>query len=495
MGRQQIFDVPKLFFTNDDCRFDRLPRPGVGLLVDQYGIPVYPVLRWLITQRKRKGDPRDTGTIKQQAFDLRMFWEFLQRERIDWIDVTDNHLLLWRDRMFGGHRISKEQKQLLGKNANTVAKVSNDLINRRLTNVFRFYLSCAEKDLVPEYTIGHGGPFRITVEYSKDNKRKWFGLLRSEAPLPATTPDDAALDKLHDTIDKIFSPDVAMRNRLYVDWNRYLGLRGMEAASLKITMIPATEEIEKYLNTENPYPMDFSPKRQGVRTKGGSSRKKPLDVDPMLLQLTRNYIDFYRPAIVERAKRRFGRAYKEPDALFLGTTGKGLGRPIQTKTMQQAIGKALSAAGIDATPHALRRMFAMSVVENLYLGKFLELSRKKYDPHQIVATIDDNSIIIYASQQLGHRQAATTLKSYLDHTKLKLLMMSEGGRMAYLEQRRMFAESAYKHYKTEIPGKDLEKPVMQGYVRADQDGLRDAVQRGDKDEAWRILQQHLGSPH
>ncbi|GAW65505.1 phage integrase domain/SAM domain-containing protein [Geoanaerobacter pelophilus] len=491
MGRRKIFDKPRVFFTNDACRVDKLSRPSIGILVDEYGVPVYPVIDWLITQRKRRADPNDTGTIQQQAFDLRMFWEFLMHENIDWKDVDDNILLRWRDRMFNGVRVSMGQRTVPYKPCEAVEPIRNETINRRLSNVFRFYLYCNDGGLVPEGTIGHGGKFRITVELGTDGKRVWIGRLPSEGSSPAATPDDADIDKLHDAMDEIFGSETSMRNRLYIDWNRYLGLRGIEAASIKVGMIPPIEEIEKYISDEKPYPMDFSPKRQGVRTKGGRSRRKPLDVDPMLLKDTRDYIDHYRPVIVDRAKRSFGRIYKEPDSIFVGTTGRSLGRPIKTKTMQDAVSKAIIRAGIDMTPHALRRVFAIEVVQNLYLAKFMDLGRKGFSPNQMVGMIDDNSIITYASQQLGHRFTTTTLKHYLDLTKLKLLKMSDAVRLAYLERRKGFAQAAYAHYQSESPGTSLERDAVAGFLLAVNDGLLDALRSGDQGGIFRILQKHI----
>ena len=491
MGRTKILEKPRVLFTSDDCRIDNLSRPGVGILVDEYGVPVYPVIDWLITQRKRRADPKDTGTIQQQAFDLRMFWEFLMHEKIDWKDVNDNILLRWRDRMFGGVRVSMEQRTVPQKRIGAVEPIRNDTINRRLSNVFRFYLYCSDRGLVPEGTIGHGGKFRITVELGKDGKRIWVGRLPGEGFSPAATPDDVDIDKLHDAMDEIFGSETSMRNRLYVDWNRYLGLRGIEASSLKVGMIPSLKEIEKYVSDEKPYPMDFSPKRQGVRTKGGRSRSTPLDVDPMLLKATRDYIDHYRSEIVDRAQKHFGRIYKEPDAIFLGTTGRSLGRPIKTKTMQDAVSKAIICAGIDMTPHALRRVFAMSVVQSLYLAKFMQLQNKGFDPNQIVGTIDDNSIITYASQQLGHKFATTTLKHYLDLTKLKLLKMSGDVRLAYLERRKGLANAAYAQYQSELPGNSLERDAVAGFLLAVKNGLLEALSRGDQGGVFRILHKHI----
>lgn len=491
MGRTKLFDTPRLFFTDEHCNFNNESRPGVGVLVDVYGTPVYPVIDWLIVQRKRKPRPEDTGSITQWAYDLRMFWEFLSHEKLDWQNVNDNFLMRWRDRMVKGQRVSAEQKDVPGKGKDAVEPIKNDTINRRLSTVFRFYLWCKSRDLLPEQTIGHGGKYRITVEVGKDNKRVWVGRLPTEGSLPGDTPTDEDVDKLHDVIDEIFSFETSQRNRLYLDWNRYLGLRGIEASTLQCDMIPELAVIERYIADKKAYPLTFSPRKYGVKTKGGRERQRPLDVDPMLLKHTRDYIDMYRPDIVDRAKKHHGRFYKEPGAVFLATTGDTLGYQVKTKTMQEAIAKAISKAGIDITPHGLRRLFAMETVANLYIWKFHQLESEGHSPNTIAATIDDNSIITYASQQLGHKQQTTTLKSYINLTKLKLIKMTAGERMTYFERKKGIAEAAYGHYVADENGDTLERSTVQQYLQAEADGLLDALEAGNKDLVFLILKRHF----
>jgi len=495
MGRSKLFETPRLFFTDDNCWMDHDPRPGIGVLVDVYGTPVYPVIDWLIVQRKRKPRHEDTGSIKQWAHDLRMFWEFLTRENIDWLKVNDNFLMRWRDRMVNGHRVSAEQKAAPEKGKDSVAPVNNDTVNRRLSTVFRFYLWCKSRELVPEQIIGHGGKYRITVEIGKDGKRVWIGRLPAEGSIPRDTPTEEDVDKIHDVIDEIFGFETSQRNRLYVDWNRYLGLRGIEASSLQCNMIPPLDEIERYIAEKKAYPLSFSPRKDGVRTKGGRSRQRPLDVDPMLLKHTRDYIDLYRPDIVDRAKKYHGRFYKEPVAVFLSTTGDTLGYPVKTKTMQEAIAKAISEAGINMTPHGLRRLFAMETVANLYIWKFRELETNGHSPNTIAAIIDDNSIITYASQQLGHRFATTTLKHYINLTKLKLIKMTAGERMTYFEQKKGIAQAAYSQFVTDQNGDTLESSKLQKYLHAEADGLLDALESGNKDRVFRIFKKHFANCH
>lgn len=490
MGTHKIFDVHKLFFTDGNCCFGGLKRPGVGFLVDEYGKPIYPVIKWLMLQRTRRPDPEDVGTIKQQAADLRMFWEFLSREKKDWQKVNDRFLMLWRDRMYGGIRVSKGQESLNEKTG-AVQPITNGMINRRTSTVLRFYIWCQEQELVDKQMVGTGGKFRLTWKYGgKDKKcRVWIGNLTTEDSAPSGIADDADVEKLHDVLDQIYSEQTASRNRLYIDWNRYVGLRGLEASSLKVDMIPPMDEIQKYIDDEKVYPMDFSPKRQGVRTKGGKSRPKPLDVDPMLLMHTREYIDYYRPEIVERAKKHFGHSYKESDAVFLSTSGSSLGQQIKTKSIQSVISRAIKIAGLKITPHFLRKMFAMEIVKNLYLGKYLILSKEGYNHNFILSVIDDNSIITYASQQLGHKYKTTTIKHYLDMTKLKLLAMSGQVRLQYLDRHKFIALAAVKNFQPEI--EEGVKSSLQKYALAEAAGLQKALDDGDKEKVFEILKKHV----
>ena len=490
MGKKKLFDVPKLFFTDKNCFFGDAPRPGVGILLDEYGMPVYPVIDWLVGLRKLRPDPDDVSTIKQQATEIRMFWEFLSREKKDWLLVNDDFLMLWRDRMFRGIRITKAQKADARKRSkNAVVKIANRTINGRISTVVQFYLTCKARGLVDDKMIGVDGKFRINLEIKGSEGRQqwvWIGNLPHEDSASPNFINDEDVELLHDKIDELFTYQTSQRNRLYLDWNRYVGLRGLEATSLKIHMIPPLEDFQEYIDQEKPFPMDFSPKKQGVRTKGGKDRPRPLDVDPMLLKHTRDYIDFVRPEIVDRAKTKFGRLYKESDALFLSTTGDTLGQQMKTKSMQEALREAIKAAGVKMKPHDLRRLFSMSVVSRLYIGKILRLKEKGHSINTIIATIDDNTIITYASQQLGHKFSSVTIKHYLDQTKLKLLKMSDEVRLEYLERHKFSSLAAIKEHETE---EETEQQMK--YKEAESAGLIDALKEGNKDKVFEILQQHV----
>lgn len=491
MAKNKIIDVPRLIFTDKNCHFGDLSRPGVGLLIDVYGKPVYPVIDWLIMQRKKRPDPEDVGTIKQQAYDIRMFWEFLQRENRDWKEINDNFLLLWRDRMSMGVRVSRDQSDKSGGEKSKVDPIAEGTINRRLSHVVRFYIWCSDNGLVPPFLIGHGGKFRITLELNSKGKRVWPNLLTDNGSKPQETPTHEDVDEIHESIDDIFEDEAALRNRLYVDWERYLGMRGIEAASLMVDMIPSEDVIEKHIDEFTAYPMDFSPKRHGVKTKGNKDRLKPLDVDPMLLKMTRNYIDFYRPEIVERAKKRFGRRYKEPRNIFLAITGDTMGQGVRATTMQNAVRKAIAAKGLKFNPHGLRRLYAMSVVENLYIGKYLKLKDGGLNDDQAANLIDDNSIITYASQQLGHRHKTTTLRKYLNLTKLKLLKMSGAMRFDYLERRRRLADSALKHLEAKFAKLEERYSSATKFMKAESNGLIEALKDGDDSKALKLLKKHF----
>ncbi len=496
MGKAKIFDTPRLFFTDKHCVFGDgdLERPSVGFLADEYGKPIYPVIRWLMIQRVRRPNPDDDGTIKQLAADLRMFWEFLSRENKDWREVNDRFLSLWRDRMVQGIRVSKAQRGSDEKK-NAVNPIRNGTINRRTATVLRFYIWAKEQEIVDEKMVGTGGKFRLLWEYGgKNNKQRvWVGKLKEEESAPSALPDDDDIDKLHDALSLIFTRQTSARNRLYVEWNRYVGLRGLEAASLKVHMIPSAEDIQPYIDAEKPYPLDFSPRRQGVRTKGGKDRPHPLDVDPMLLMQTRQYIDTRRPTIVERAKNHFGRTYKKSDAVFLSTSGETLGQQIKTKTIQEAISKAIKGAGLNITPHGLRKVFAMQVVLDLYLGKYMSLQDKGVEMNHISNFIDDNSIITYASQQLGHKFTTTTIKHYLDTTKLKMFAMSDRVRLQYLERHKKNALAAHNVYESSADGDgDGDGDgLMRKYALAHTDGLQKALDDGDNEKVINILKKHF----
>ena len=487
MGKNKSTSIPQLHFTDKNCRLGDKERPGIGLLLNENLEPIIPVSDYLIHMTTENSSPLDTR--KEIARELRMFWEYLSRRKVDWCEVGNRLLSEWRDDMRTGVRISSNQKAIKGGGKNVVKPIGSNAINRRLSFVFQFYKWSKEHGHVPDHLIGvpgDGRRYQITAKIHPDTKEwQWPYTLPFSIPGKPNIPTPDDIDKLHDEIDELFGPIVARRNRLAAEWMNQTGLRGKEVVSIKVSMIPEEDEIYEFINKEEKFSMPFSPSKQGVETKYDKDRPIGIMVDPTLLLDIRRYIDFERVDLIAKLKKKSKRRLKEPQELFLTVEGK----PLKKKTLQNELGKAFKSAGIKASPHGLRKAFAMRTVFEVYTGL---LNKHKGDTRKV----DLSTVITYVRLLLGHSTSRTTIENYLDIVKLKLMGMPEIAKQAFLSERKessnralRLAEKKLKAVETKLEG--LTGDVAEGLSGAISDGLLDALGNGDQEKVFHILNQNL----
>ena len=475
MRIKKLTEVPKIHFTDSHCFINKKKRPGIGLLVDVNFNPILEPTDFLIYKAVLKNEQQ--SSVMEYGRILRMFWEFLSTEKISWLSVNDNKLAMWRDMMDSGQRITKGQKSRIFEDEESYL-VEAGTINSRLGVVFSFYKWAMENERAPRNIIGIAGDEQscaITVKISEKGRWSWPYLIRNPAQPPPYIPIKADIEKLHDSFDNLYQNAHATRNRIIALWMEHAGTRGIEIASIKVKMIPSYEEIEKLMAEEKCYELDFSPKRQGVQTKGGKSRF--IDIDPMLLEITRDYIEGERNDIVVRAKllaSKKGARYHEPEGIFLSLVD---GSQLSKKTIQNEFSKICKQKDLKLRAHWLRRYYSMKIVSDIY---FAELKKVDGD----VRKVDINTIILYAQQKLGHSHASTTIARYLNIVKLQFLAISMENKEAFFDRRKDLVErqlAAKQRELTNVVGK-LEQLKS----------LQEAVKGNDKDMAMELLKNILG---
>jgi hypothetical protein len=364
-----------------------------------------------------------------------------------------------------GQRVTKEQKTSKNAKSEKVACLDPETINMRIGFVFGFYKWAKETGSAPDFIIGtptDGSKYLITAVEGKNGKWHWPYFLNNAGHKAPVIPTKDDLDDLHGILYDIFSPVVTSRNRLVAHWYSDAGLRGSEAASLTIELIPDYETIDNLLEKEQRYLLDFSPKRKGVSTKGNKSRQ--ISVDPMLLKMTRDYIEFERSAIVEKGKalaKVKSQRYIEPKQVFLNALD---GKAISAKTLQNEFSTACKKVGMGTAGHGLRKYHAMRIVSDIYLEY---LNKAGGD----ISKIDVNTIILYAQQELGHSCPSTTIGHYLNLIKLKMLYMSDACRIELYNRRKEIIDRELKH--AELKLKTAANKITQF------DGLFAAIKSGD----------------
>lgn len=469
MPEARVVHAPVIYFSDDHCVVGKKKLSNVGVLLDGNSKPVTVVTDYLVYRRmSNKGRP---DTIKLEGWILRLYWEFMSRERANFIDVTDEFLIRWSNCMQKGIRVNHNQKPDPSKKGkNNVLPIENTTINQRISVVVAFYVWCKEVRKIPSYVVGDpsivdDAVYQITVKRNaKTGEFCWPYYLKDTRSPRKPTPTDNDVKRLRDQIEKNHGDDVSIRNNLIVSWKENVGLREVEVTSLRTDQIPSQKEITELMEKEVRHQIVLS-ERLGNKTKGGYTRE--LYVDPLLLQDTRDYIDLIRDEIVERFKRKGN--YKEPPQIFLSVIN---GKSIKAKTLANELGKAFKDASVPGSPHRLRSKFTFDTVERLYIGMLLE----KGDHRKI----DANTIIFMAKEALGIKHASTMLRHYLDLVKLKILAMSKAQRFAYAEQRATIASKMLDEKQKKL-SETQEKLSFHKELSV-------AIQQGDKDLVFILVQ-------
>jgi integrase len=190
------------------------------------------------------------------------------------------------------------------------------------------------------------------------------------------------------------------RNGLMVDWALYTGAREFEICALTVDQIPAPSVYR----ARNVYQLPLH------ITKGDVPAN--IWVPAWLLTKTYQYIRFFGRCDIERHAKKRGSHVTQH--VFLSRWG----RPMRPDSLYRAFRKALNAAGLKGTFHALRHTYAISM-----LHKLMQLP-----PYQ--GSDGVNAIL--------------ELKHLLRHSSLETTMV-------YLEARKFYLTSSFSNL-FELPG-------------------------------------------
>lgn len=329
-----------LDFTNSGCIYAGRSRSGIPLLVSGNGFlrPACDYLRHRVIYEAIK-----PSTAKTYAEDLQVFFNFLEKNKIEWNNVTDRVLLAWRDWQ----------------------DVSDTTKNRRLSTVIAMYVWLEEKGYVVDVVKVEGvndqrkfTPQITTIKAATGGRgrRKTRGIRSiltiksTRKPPPAYTPTDAELTNVFGAIANE-DQGLAMRNNLLLSWYRQTGVRRMEWQTLTVDLIPGYEEIYDLY--------DKSECADILLNEGKGSKVRYVAITPELLEQTREYIDGPRKQLVSRFLRKSG--YREPSDIFLSHK---TGLVIELNSISNLINGLMKTAGLKSRGHRIRARFLTELVES-----------------------------------------------------------------------------------------------------------------------------------
>lgn len=378
-----IYPEPKLGWSYPQtCVLDDRTYDEVPILFDRMGRLVGAPTAYFLHLTVKGAAP---GTVKADAYSLRMFWSHLGED--DWRAVDDAALRTWRN-----HRLQA---------------AGNKSVNGDINALVRFYLWAQELGWVAN-VIGETpeGRQAYPIRLIRKNGRKGYGRLvwadqeRANTVPRLPVPDYEEVDRLY---ERLSGPNeaVSVRDCLMADLAVECGLRRAEIVDLNVADIPPQANIAKFKAIEKPFPLP-------VTGKGKKTRLVP--VLPERLEKIRDYIRWHRKSLIA------GRIGTD-DALFVSKkTGRRLTKEWVSKIFSRAFG---ASGGYKLTLHRLRARFASLVV--------LTMARREMKKNGLRG-FEKLAVLHAAAEVLGHSNIKS-LNRYLD-LALRVLKAGEAGKEA-----------------------------------------------------------------
>jgi site-specific recombinase XerD len=353
--------MAELLFTTRAFQPQGSPTPNVPMLLDAEMRLVEPACAWLLHVALVRGRTRSKETWRTYGEALYDWWQTLEANGWTWDTVGSREITAYRNRM------------LEGASDHTGRPYSRATINIRLRVLALFYRWCAASGLIGEVpfsvsdlSLSRSRPFLAHVDAKGGRQTVNELTVRHTRSLPRP---------LEPTTIRQAMASMDARDRLIVEWAVTTGMRRMEIAGLRVTMMPDTASAA----------LPMVPVQLDV-TKGGKVRQvyPPLP----LIDRTRAYVREERAVAVRQARER-DRSYLEPVTLFVTESG----HTMTPRAIGAMFARACRKANVKATFHELRHTFAGTML------RFLQRQS---------ARAPDLNPLVALQAILGHADLATT---------------------------------------------------------------------------------------
>ncbi|MEG3756616.1 tyrosine-type recombinase/integrase [Pseudoalteromonas carrageenovora] len=166
-------------------------------------------------------------------------------------------------------------------------------------NSIILYCSWLENNDYCRNLIGDTKHHRIRVKYTEKGRIK-HPLCKVTRSARKTAPRSGWIETI-----KRYGPTGSgthMRFELMIDWSRSAGLRALETCSLKVHQLPSIESVNKALLENRCLILEL------LVTKG--SKQSSVEISPLLLKRTWNYINTERARLLDRFKNTAAKRIK-----------------------------------------------------------------------------------------------------------------------------------------------------------------------------------------
>lgn len=356
----------------------------------------------------------DTSSAKEYANILRPFLRFCRQRKRAWHSVDDEFLIIWREHLRRGKKVSIPRVNTSLKTVFTFYRWAEE--NKRI----RFQVGIYTQADLPQALDRIVFPISAKRINSKERHGSAFGTWTTPLTLnnprqgvkARGTPSEEAIRSIHSVA---LENQHGVRNSLMYSWVEEAGPRRAEILRLCKSHLPTTDQLARII--ENDEPWLISVKRKG-------SVSKPINAQAELLIQTIDYITIERRIVVEKCTQSIV-GYQEPDEIFLsGTTGM----PLHPDSVTSIGRRDFRKAGVDnANVHRLRARFAVRTVETLVDAIF--------DGETVVPESSwVETILVKAAEMMGHR-SPQSLQPYLTDVLNRRIQTSDATKAEKLASR------------------------------------------------------------
>jgi integrase len=355
--------MAELLFTTEAFQPQGLPTPNVPMLLDAKMRLVEPACAWLLHVALVRGRTRSKETWRTYGEALYDWWQTLEANGWAWDRVGSSEVVAYRN-----HMLERSSEH-------TGRPYSRATINIRLRVLALFYRWCVASGMLSEVpfsisdlNLSRSRPAGFLAHVDAKGGRQTVNELtvRQSRSLPRPL-EPSTIRRVMERMDA--------RDRLIVEWAVTTGVRRLEIAGLRVSMLRDSASADLPLM---PIPLDV--------TKGGKVRQvyPPLP----LIDRTRAYVREERAVAVRRARER-DPSYRESGTLFLTEHGEAM----TPRRIGAMFAQACRKAEVKATFHALRHTFAAAML------RFLQ--------RQSTRAPELNPLVVLQAI-LGHADLATT---------------------------------------------------------------------------------------
>jgi len=303
-------------------------------------------------------------TVEQEMGHLRVFWAFLDGERIDVNDISDQKLVTFRD-----HALKQARESPSHRGSEEAAKTT---VNAKLVRIYDWLIWLQESGRVRANLIGaRDCRVKSALETSAVSLLRWrdpalgstarYPLLfrlkasRSKHRLAKFVPTEETLDTVHAYfLGQIKSEHAAHRNCMIADVASYIGFRRASIQSLTTMQFVGVPKVD-FVKTDHSTVL-IQPARQ--KFDYGDTYELPL----WLHDAVGTFIEQYRNPHID--KLGVGREIHK-DKVFISDRD---GRPLTDRAISALMSKAMRAAGAPkgTSMHAWRSKYAVEETAEVY---------------------------------------------------------------------------------------------------------------------------------